>query len=152
LLATVGLILIGMASTTWWGPHLAGNSAWALPLDLWGTLAAAQRLLHLDLSGLYTQPTGLVSFPGTALILVPVVALIDAAGISLRWPGVQNTHPAAWLLAGPYEMALSALALFAADAVLIAWASPVRSVRFSPGQRQLPCGASLSSGDTRKTP
>lgn len=117
MLATVGLILIGMASTTWWGPHLAGNSAWALPLDLWGTLAAAQRLLHLDLSGLYTQPTGLVSFPGTALILVPVVALIDAAGISLRWPGVQNTHPAAWLLAGPYEMALSALALFAADAV-----------------------------------
>src|SRR4249919_72335 len=63
LLAAAGLIAVGMASTTWWGPHLAGKSAWALPHDLWGTLVAARRLLHLDLGGLYTQPTGLVTLP-----------------------------------------------------------------------------------------
>jgi hypothetical protein len=116
LLATVVLIVVGMISTTW-GPHLAGKSAWALPDDLWGTLVAAQRLLHLDLSGLYTQPTSLVSFPGAAVILVPVVAVIDAAGVSLQAPGIQNADPTSWLLAGPYQIAISGVALFAADAI-----------------------------------
>jgi hypothetical protein len=117
VLATVVLIAVGMASTTWWGPHMVGKSAWALPDDLWGTLVAAHRLWHLDLSGLYTQPTGLVAPPGAALILVPLVAIIDAAGLGLGAPGAQNAQPAAWLLAGPVEIALSAAALFAADAI-----------------------------------
>jgi hypothetical protein len=117
LLATVVLIVIAMTSAIWFGPGLAGSTGWALPDDLWGTLTAAQRLAHLDLSGLYTQPTGLVSLPGTALILVPVVAIIDAAGIKLQAPTVQYDHPTAWLLAGPYEIALSAVVLFAADAI-----------------------------------
>jgi len=117
LLATAALLGIGMVSTTWWGAHLVGRHAWQLPQDLWGTLVAARRLLHLDLSGLYTQPSGLIALPGAPLILVPVVALIDAAGLGLAAPSVQNTHPGAWLLAGPYEIALSALALFAADSI-----------------------------------
>jgi len=117
LLATVGLIAFGMGSSTWWGPHLAGSSAWALPHDLWGTLVAARRLLHLDLGGLYTPPTGLVTFPGAAVILIPAVAVIEAAGLSLRIPGPHYPHPAAWLIAGPYQIALSATALFAADAL-----------------------------------
>ncbi|MGD0374393.1 MAG: hypothetical protein ABSB01_07415 [Streptosporangiaceae bacterium] len=117
VLATVVLIAIGMLSTTWWGPHLVGKPDWSLPDDLWGTLVAAHRIWHLDLSGLYTRPTALVAPPGAALILVPVVALIDAAGLGLGAPGAHNAHPGAWLLAGPYEIALSAAALFAADAI-----------------------------------
>jgi hypothetical protein len=124
LLATAGLIAIGMAATTWgsplvrgWEAHLTGKPAFALPADLWSTLIAAQRLLHLDLRGLYTPPTGLITFPGAALILVPVVAVIDAAGLGLAAPGAHHPHPGAWLLAGPYEMALSGVALFAADAI-----------------------------------
>jgi hypothetical protein len=116
ILATVGLIAIAIGSTTWWGPLITGARGWPLPLDLWGTMAAAQRLAHLDLGGLYTQPTGLVSFPGAAVILVPVVVLMDAAGISVHVPG-HDAHPAAWLVAGPYEIAISAVALFAADAI-----------------------------------
>jgi hypothetical protein len=106
-----------MTSAIWLGPGMSHSTAWALPDDLWGSLTAAQRLAHLDLSGLYTQPTGLVSLPGTALILVPVVGVIDAAGISLQVPGAQYPQPTAWLLAGPYEIALSAVVLFAADAI-----------------------------------
>jgi hypothetical protein len=117
LIATVVLIIAGMADTTWYGPHLANVSGWALPDDLWGTLTAAQRLVHLNLGGLYTQPTALITFPGAAVILVPVVALIDAVGIPLQLPGPENTQPAAWLLAGPYQVALSGVALFAADAI-----------------------------------
>src|SRR5260221_272339 len=55
--------------------------------------------------------------PGAAVILVPVAAIIDAAGLSLQVPGVHNAHPGAWLLAGPYQMAVSAVVLFAADAI-----------------------------------
>jgi hypothetical protein len=117
LLATVALVAIGVIGTTVVGPHLIGRTRWSLPDDLWGTLVAAQRLLHLDLGGLYTQPTGLVTFPGAAVILAPLVAVTDAAGLSLQHPGPHNTHPAVWLVAGPYMTAISAAALFAADAL-----------------------------------
>ena len=118
LIATVALVVIGMLSTTWWGPAMAGKTAWALPDDLWGTLAAADRLLHLHLGGLYTHPTGLITLPGAAVILVPVVAVADAAGIPLAIQSAHNPQPAVWLLAGPYEVALSAVSLFAAAGVL----------------------------------
>ena len=124
LLAIAGLIAAGMFATTWgspltrtWEAHLTGKPAFALPADLWATLVAARRLLHLDLRGLYTAPTALVSFPGTALILVPAVALIKAAGLGLAAPSAINPHPGAWLLAGPYEMGLSGVALLAADSL-----------------------------------
>ena len=117
LLATAGLVLIGMLSTVWWAPAMIGKTAWSLPLDLWGTLEAAHRLLQLHLGGLYTQPTGLITLPGAAVILVPVVAVADAAGIPLAVQTAHNPQPAVWLLAGPYEVALSAVTLFAADAI-----------------------------------
>jgi hypothetical protein len=116
LLATVGLIIIGMAGTIW-GPRYYGKPGWALPDDLWGTMIGAQRLVHLNLAGLYTPPTQLVSLPGAAVILIPVVALIDAAGLSLGLPAAHAAHPGTWLLAGPYEVAISAVVLFAADAI-----------------------------------
>jgi hypothetical protein len=117
VLATVGLLLIGMIGTTLVGPHLLGRTAYSLPNDLWGTLVAAQRLLHLDLGGLYTQPTGLVTFPGAAVILAPAVAVADAAGFSLQHPGPHYPQPAVWLVAGPYMIVISAVALLAADAL-----------------------------------
>ena len=117
LLATAGLLLIGMCSTIWWGPAMIGKTAWSLPLDLWGTLEAAHRLLHLHPGGLYTQPTNLITLPGAVVILLPLAAVIDATGLSLALQSAANPHPAVWLLAGPYEIALSAVVLFAADAI-----------------------------------
>jgi hypothetical protein len=117
LLATVCLIVVGMVVTTWSGPALAGKTTWSLPIDLWGTLVAAARFAHLDLAGLYTQPTGLVSLPGAAVILAPVAAVIRAAGLSLQVPGPHNVNPTVWLLAGPYQIAVSCITLFAADAL-----------------------------------
>ena len=117
LLATVALLIIGMGGTIWWGPAMIGRTAWSLPHDLWGTLIAASRLAHLHLAGLYTQPTGLITLPGAAVILAPVAAVIDAAGVSLRVPGPHYPQPTAWLIAGPYQIVLSAVVLFAADAI-----------------------------------
>jgi hypothetical protein len=115
LIAVVVLIAIGMAGTIW-GPLYYGEKAWAVPDDLWATLVAAQRLLHLDLAGLYTAPTNLVSFPGAAVILVPVAAVLDAAGLAIH-AGRQGVHPTEWLIAGPLETLVASVALFAADAL-----------------------------------
>lgn len=51
------------------------------------------------------------------MILAPLAALSDAAGLSLSQPGPHNLQPLVWLLAGPYMIAISAVALFAADAL-----------------------------------
>jgi hypothetical protein len=116
LLATIVMTAVGMAGTIW-GPRYYGKTAWALPDDLWGTLIAAQRLAHLKLAGLYTLPTQLVSLPGTALILVPAIAVIEATGLQLTVPHDHGAYPAVWLFAGPYEVVISAVTLFAADAI-----------------------------------
>jgi hypothetical protein len=115
LTAVVVMICIGMAGTIW-GPVYYGQTTWAVPDDLWATLVAAQRVLHLDLAGLYTAPTNLVTFPGAAVILAPVAAIMDAAGIPIH-AGRQGVHPTGWLVAGPLETILSGVALFAADAL-----------------------------------
>jgi hypothetical protein len=116
LLATVVMAAIGMAGTIW-GPRYYGKTAWALPDDLWGTLIAAQRLAHLNLAGLYTSPTQLVSLPGTAVILIPAIVVIDVTGLRLGLPSAHGAYPAVWLFAGPYQVAISAVTLFAADAI-----------------------------------
>ena len=117
LLAVIVMTVIGMAGTIW-GPLYYGKTAWGLPDDLWGTLIGAQRLLHLNLAALYTAPTQLVSLPGTAIILIPVVAVMDLAGIAVPAPGVaMGHHPASWLVAGPYQVLVSAVVLVAADAL-----------------------------------
>jgi hypothetical protein len=116
LVSTIGLLVVGMYTTTW-GPTMIGAKEWALPYDIWGTLIAAVRLAHLNVGGLYTSPTGLVSLPGAAVILVPCAAIISATGLSLQIPGPPNLHPPVWLLAGPYQIALCCVTLFAADAL-----------------------------------
>jgi hypothetical protein len=116
LIASVGLVVIGMFTTTW-GSTLIGRSEWALPYDLWGTLIATTRLAHGNIGGLYAPPTGLISLPGAAVILLPCAALITAFHLSLAIPGPANLHPAVWLLAGPYQIAIGCLPLFASDAL-----------------------------------
>ena len=116
LIASVGLVLVGMFTSTW-GPTLLGRSEWALPYDLWGTLIATTRLAHGNIGGVYAPPTGLISLPGAAVILLPCAALISAFHLSLAIPGPANLHPAVWLLAGPYQIAIGCLPLFAADAL-----------------------------------
>ena len=116
LLATIAMAAAGMAGTIW-GPRFYGKTAWALPDDLWGTLIAAQRFVHLNLGGLYTAPTALVSLPGAAVILVPAIAIIDVTGLRLGLPSAHGAYPGVWLFAGPYQVAISAVTLFAADAI-----------------------------------
>lgn len=117
MIGSVLFVLIGMFTTTWGPTHLLGRAEWALPYDLWGTLIGTARLAHGNIGGIYAAGTGLISLPGTAVILLPCAALINALGLSLQIPGPHNLHPAVWLVAGPYQMAVSCVVLFAVDAL-----------------------------------
>jgi len=117
LIGSAAFVLIGMLTTTWGPTHLMGRSEWALPYDLWGSLIATVRLSHGNIGGIYAPGTGLISLPGAAVVLLPGAAVINALGLSLQLPGPHNLHPAVWLVAGPYQMALSCVTLFAADAL-----------------------------------
>ena len=117
LIGSVLFVLIGMFTTTWGPTHLLGRAEWALPYDLWGTLIGTVRLAHGNIGGIYAAGTGLISLPGTAIILLPCAALINALGLSLQIPGPHNLHPAVWLVSGPYQMAVSCVVAFAVDAL-----------------------------------
>lgn len=125
LLATVLLLALGMATTTW-GAHLVGGDSWSVPHDLWRTLVAAHRLSQLDVGGLYTPPTALITFPGAAVLLLPIVLVVDGTGIGLVFQSPTNPEPPAWLLAGPYQILVSATVLFAADSIAERWAAGPR--------------------------
>jgi hypothetical protein len=114
LITSVMLIAGGMYGIA---IHQMTAGRMAIPADYWHTLVAAVRLTHGDIGGLYTQPTALAGLPGAAAILLPVAAVINMAGLSLQVPGPHSPQPPVWLLAGPYEIALSCIALFAADAL-----------------------------------
>jgi len=116
IVASVVLVVAGMVISTG-GAHLIGHAAWGLPNDLWATLVAAERLWHGHLGRLYTEPTALVAPPGTAVILLPAAGLVMGLGLTPGPPVTQSPTPSAWWVAGPYEVALSCLALFAADAL-----------------------------------
>jgi hypothetical protein len=116
IVASVALTVAGMIISTG-GAHLIGHAAWGLPNDLWATLVAAERLWRGDLSHLYTQPTALVAPPGTAVILLPAAGVVMGLGLTPGPPVTQSPTPSAWWAAGPYEVVLSCLALFAADAL-----------------------------------
>lgn len=113
---SIALVVVGMVTTTG-GAHLIGHAAWGLPNDLWATLVAAERLLHGDLARLYTPPTALVAPPGTAVLLLPAAGLVMGLGLTPGPPVTQSPTPSAWWAAGPYEIAVSCLVLFAADAL-----------------------------------
>ena len=116
LLATAALIVIGMAATMV-GPHLIGRTGWSAAGRSVGDAGRGPAAGAPAPGALYAKPTGLITFPGAAVILTPAAAVISAAGLSLSQPGPHNAQPAVWLVAGPYMIALSAVALFAADAL-----------------------------------
>jgi hypothetical protein len=107
---------VGMVTTTG-GAELLGHGQWGLPNDLWATLVASERLLHGDLAHLYTSPTALVAPPGTALLLVPAALVVMGAGLTPGPPVTHSPTPTAWWAAGTYEIVVSCVVLFAADAL-----------------------------------
>jgi hypothetical protein len=116
LVTTVAFVVTGMAFTLLWAPVVRHHSYWLTPGDLWSTYRAAHFVGWGDLGGVYGSGAGLVTFPGILLLLAPVAMLTGALGLSESFPRLL-AHPTAWLALGPASFLLSAIALFACDAL-----------------------------------
>jgi hypothetical protein len=84
--------------------------------DVWGTYRAAHYIGWGYLGGIYDSGTSLVTFPGILLLLAPMAMFTGHLGMTEAFPKFLP-HPTAWFGLGPYEMILSAIPLFACDAL-----------------------------------
>jgi len=116
LAGAVVLLGVFMGASLWAVPHLRHSSGWLYFGDIWNYF----QLAHFTDLGIYQVIYGqtLTTTPGIILVLAPVWAITHAAGMSVAFL-FEVPHPTAWLVLGPYEVLLSASALFAADAVAV---------------------------------
>ncbi len=109
-------VVTGMAYSLWWGRlvGLYGGHYWLTSGDFWLDFRTAHYVGWGAFGIIYGSGTGLLTFPGYILVLVPVAMLTGAFHLSETFPFVLQ-HPTAWLIAGPYIMALGSFSLFAFD-------------------------------------
>ncbi|MHB8263096.1 MAG: hypothetical protein ACYDGY_05025 [Acidimicrobiales bacterium] len=151
-IAVTGLVVItGMAYSLFWAPvirhdavgkvhSLFKNKAvilhlihsipyphwyWIAPGDIWGTFRAAQIIGWGYLGGIYSMHGTFLLPPGILLILLPVAKLAGLLHLTESFP-FPLMRPTAWLVIGPYEMAISGVALFGLDALAERLHTPVR--------------------------
>lgn len=116
-LAGAGVLLgVFMGMSLFVLPELHHLHGWSYTMDIWDNF----QLAHLADVGAYpaTYGQGLAETPGIVFALAPVWWITHAAGMSVAFV-FAPPHPTAWLILGPYEVLLSALVLFAVDAVAI---------------------------------
>jgi hypothetical protein len=116
VMVAVAFIVAGMAYSLLWAPVVRHHPYWITPGDLWATYRDAHFVGWGDLGGVYGAGAGLVTFPGVLLALAPVAMITGSFGMTEAFPKA-IPHPTAWLVLGPFEMLLSAVALFACDAL-----------------------------------
>ncbi len=88
---------------------------WSVPGDIWSAYRSADYIAWGAYGAIYAVGTNVITFPGMLVVLAPVAKLTGALG--LREDLVTIPHPTSWYVLGPYEIALSSMALFASDAL-----------------------------------
>lgn len=119
--ASAVFIIAALIYSFWWGLHADWGSPlhlnWNTPSDLWLTPQTARQVAHGQMSSLYAQ-YHFQTFPGVAFLLAPAGALISAANLTADLPPAQQwVHPQAWFVLEPCLLLLSAVSLFAFDAL-----------------------------------
>ena len=116
--ATIVLFCLAIAYFFSWGPTVQHVPIWETPGDLWDTYAAVTAVVHGHFGPIYAPVNSFYAFPGILVVLAPVSAITNALGLSADvFPNHGFAHPQAFVLLGPYEVLLSAFALFACDAL-----------------------------------
>ena len=116
LATTVAFVILGMAFSLFWAPGVRHHSYWLMSADLWATYRGAHWVGWGDLGGVYSAGTHLVTFPGILLVFAPVAMLTGALGLTEAFPRFVP-HPTAWFALDPLTLLVSAVALFACDAL-----------------------------------
>ena len=116
LSTSVVLVVSGLLFSFWsYRLHLGFVGAWRTPGDFWATYQSSVALVQGHFSQVYSQSTGLVTFPAISYLLAPAAVLTSALHLGLGYPAGPYVHPSAWLVAGPFEMMIGSLPLFAVD-------------------------------------
>jgi hypothetical protein len=111
-------VVTGMAYSLWWQGIVFGipHAGWITPFDFWSTVRASHFVAWGDLGGIYGATGNIVTFPGLAILLAPVMLLGSALHLSASYP-FMLLRPTAWLLYGPVEIALGSSALIGLETV-----------------------------------
>jgi hypothetical protein len=75
IIFSVVFFLTGVAFLLAWNPLVHHVSAWATGGDLWGIYRGAHYVGWGSVGDLYTNGTGIVAFPGMAVLLSPVALI-----------------------------------------------------------------------------
>ena len=117
LVVAVVSLVVGLAFVFFWPPVVEHVDAWFNPWDVWGIFRGAHYVAWGDLGGVYNSETGIVAFPGMAVLLAPVAMLSDSLHLTSSIGTTLLVHPTAEFLLIPVELLLASTVVFAADAL-----------------------------------
>jgi len=123
--AAVLLVVLGMNFSFYWSDVVDHHpGVWLDPADQWRTYLAAVNLVHGHFTQIYTQSNGLETFPGILFAISPLAIIGSVLHLEMGPDLAAFTQPTGWLVAGPYELALSSIPIFACDAIAERWRLP----------------------------
>jgi len=117
ILLTALLVFIGLLYMFYWNPLVHHANSWATGGDLWGIYRGAHYVGWGSLGGLYSQGTGIVAFPGMAVLLSPIALITWHLHLTESYAPYFLAHPSAALILQPIELLLASTVLFATDAL-----------------------------------
>jgi hypothetical protein len=112
-----GVVVVGILYFFFYDPLFRHSSTWADPSDLWGMFRASHYVGWGFLGGIYNQETGMVTFPGIAVLLAPIAMLADLFHLSAPIEYFRIAHPSAAPLLVPIVLLLASTVVVAADAL-----------------------------------
>ena len=75
LVATLAIVITGLAYSFWYGVLINHVNRWLTPGDIWTTFRDAHYVGWGAEGKIYRAETGLVTFPGIAVLLAPLAML-----------------------------------------------------------------------------
>jgi hypothetical protein len=117
VVAAALFIVVGMVYMLVWNPLVHHVSSWATGGDLWGIYRGAHYIGWGSLGGLYSSGTGIVAFPGMAVLLSPVALITWHLHMTESYGPYFLAHPSVALVLQPIELLLGSTVIFASDAL-----------------------------------
>jgi hypothetical protein len=125
-------IVFGMVYAIWVVPIITHRARWWVTDEVWPPLQAARFAANGALGYLYSADPYFVAGPIGAIVLIPVVLISDAMGLTDSYL-FSVAHPTVWLVYGPYALGFSVVLLYAARALAQrAWVVEAMAARGLP--------------------
>jgi hypothetical protein len=114
---TAVTLLTGILFMLEWDPVSHHINSWAIGGDVWGIYRGAHYIGWGSVGQIYSSGTGIVAFPGMAVLLSPVALITWHLHMSESFGPFVLTHPTAALVLEPVELLLSSTVIVASDAL-----------------------------------